>query len=194
VRSIESISDFLFISTYILAAVILAGIFTIARPDLAHYLLLLLATLLVFVGASKLKRYSDKKDWIQSAAVLETVVERSKAIIESQYGAKRKYLYPEVEYEYIHDGQKYKSTALAESIQDVWVPEINMLGEKTPEAKKPWRNWGPGLKVPVYINPKDPRQTVILNQLSQKRRSHHLALIVSGVLIFFAWLLIVAVF
>src|SRR5690554_7152716 len=43
------------------------------------------------------------------------------------------------------------------SIQDVWVPEINALGDKTPEAKKIWRDWKCGSEVPVSINPQVPR-------------------------------------
>ena len=97
------------------------------------------------------------------------------------------YLYPEVEYEYSHNGQNYMSTVVADSVRDVWVPEINAFGDKTPEAKKIWQNWVCGAEVPVFINPQNPHQSVLINRPSKKRKSHLLALIVSGLLVFFVW-------
>lgn len=124
-KLIESNSDFLVFSIGLVAVISVAGLFVIALPDLAHHLLLIISGTLIVAGGQKVKKYSEKKNWIQSKAVLRSVEESQKGIIESQYGPKRKYLYPEVEYEYSHNGQKYMNTVVADSIQDIWVPEIN---------------------------------------------------------------------
>lgn len=190
-KLIESNSELLVFSVGLVAVVTVAGLFAIALPNLAHHLLLIISGTLIVAGGQKVKKYYKKTNWIQSKAVLRSVEENQKGIIESQYGPKRKYLYPEVEYEYNHNGQKYMNTVVADSIQDVWVPEINAFGDKTPEAKKIWRDWKCGSEVPVSINPQVPHQSVLISRPSKKRRSHFFALIVSGLLVFLIWAAIV---
>ena len=171
-KLIESNSELLVFSVGLVAVVTVAGLFAIALPHLAPHLRLFISGSLIVAGGQKVKKYSEKTNWIQSKAVLRSVEENQKEIIESQYGPKRKYLYPEVEYEYSHNGQKYMNTVVADSIQDVWVPEINALGDKTPEAKKIWRDWKCGSEVRVSINPQIPHQSVLISRPSKKRRSH----------------------
>ncbi|MDI9244036.1 DUF3592 domain-containing protein [Marinobacter sp. CHS3-4] len=190
-KLIESNSDFLVVSIGLVAVVTVAGLFAIALPDLAHHLLLIISGTLILAGGLKVKHYSEKKNWIQSKAVLRSVEESQKGIMESQYGPKRRYLYPEVKYEYSHHGQNYMNTVVADSIKDVWVPEINAFGDKTPDAKKIWQDWVCGSEVPVYINPQDPHQSVLISRPSKKRKSHLFALIVSGLLVFLVWAAIV---
>ncbi|MEW8551786.1 MAG: hypothetical protein AB2533_15170, partial [Candidatus Thiodiazotropha endolucinida] len=49
----------------------------------------------------------------------------------------------------------------------------------------------PGDDIPVFINPENHSDTVLVNGASKARRSHHLALLLGGVLLGLIWLALV---
>ena len=159
-------------------------------PEHAHYILLLISLLLIAFGAKASLPYCEAKKWIKSTATIRSLKETYEFVKESEY-SKIKYYYPLVEYFYSYNNTTYTNTCVTFEKQNIWTSGYNLWGDKLPEKDKPWHSWKDNKEVTVYINPKSPQQSALLPFLSKKRRSHHLALIASGVLIFVIWALLI---
>lgn len=179
----------LLISGFLLIAVTaLAGVVVLALPEKAPHLLLMIGALLMAKGGSKINTARKKTKWPKVVAVLRSVDEDEFGTIESEYQkSPRQYSYPVVEYEYEIDGKSFRSTKVSDSVKDIAVPAIGNFGSKIPDSEKFWHTWVKGTNVTAYVNPKDPSDAVLVPQLPKKRKSHYVALVVSGVLLLLCW-------
>ena len=178
----------LFISALLLVVGTYLAFILIAIPGMAPHLLLLIGASMMIIGGSKIHSTRKKAQWQQVTAVLNWVDEDSFGVIESPYQTSpRQYHYPVVEYEYEADGTRFQSTTVADSVKDIAVPVIDGWGSKTPESDKFWHSWAKGTSVSVYVNPKDVSDAVLVPMPSKKRRSHYVALVVSGALLLVCW-------
>ena len=176
-------------SLAILIAALASGVFGALYPEHAHYILLLISLLLIAFGVKNLLPYFNAKKWIKSTATIRSLKETYELVQESEY-YKTKYYYPLVEYFYSYNNSTYTGTCVTFEKQNMWISGYNSWGDKISKKEKPWSSWKENNQVTVYINKKSPHQSALLPFLSQKMRSHHLALIASGVLIFIAWVLL----
>lgn len=171
----------------ILLALGLAGLVTLAYPQQAHYLVLLISLGLLTYGVYKLWTAHNRAHWPRVTATLKTVNEESYTVVESQYGPPRKYVFPVVEYEYELSGSKHQSNQVASDIKDIAVPEMDAWGQPSPDSMMFWRSWAAGYTIPAYVNPENKDEAVLVPQLNRERRSHFIALIIGGLLLLAVW-------
>lgn len=167
---------------------LVAGALIIFAPEHAHYLVLLISLVLIISGYTGLLPYKKAKKWLRDTAVIDSITETHDLI---QYGgSSTPFYYPEVEYSYLYNGTRYTNSCVTFEKQNIWTCGYNNWGDELPEEDKAWYAWSQGNNAEVYINPKSPQQSVLFPFITKKRRSHHMAVIVSGILIFVAWLLL----
>lgn len=172
----------------LIALVIIAFAFITVTPQHAHYLLLVIAATLCFLGSKALLHYKAQSRWIEKKATVKSLTEREEVSI-SQY-AKIKYYYPEIEYEYTVNGVRHLASTVSLEKENIWLPEINNWGDPIQPEKKWWLAVKPGDELPVFINPLNEYESVLINIETKSRKSHHLSLIVSGVLLALIWLIL----
>lgn len=155
-------------------------------PQHAHYLVLAMGGGLVARGIVPLWQYRALAGWTQRTAVIKRIEEREQAVPLSE-STRNKYLYPAVEYEYLANGQPQLAQTVSLEKENVWVPEVDQWGTPTPATARWWRTLAPGDEIPVFVNPRDERKAVLVRTLDRRRRSHHLALVVAGVILLALW-------
>ncbi|MEW8352752.1 MAG: DUF3592 domain-containing protein [Candidatus Thiodiazotropha sp.] len=169
----------------------IAAVFLFLAPQFAHHILLVIAAILIGIGAGSLLRYRSQTSWMESKAKLVSIEEQEEEVAISQY-SRLKYRYPLIEYEYTADGKPYSGFIVSLEKENMWVPEVNDWGDPTPEQDHWWRSLKPGDDLPVYINPRNHGEAALLKGVSKGRRSHHLALLSGGILIGLIWLAVVS--
>lgn len=164
-----------------------AFLVVVYMPQQAHHLLLLIAVALVLMGVSPLLRYKEQANWMEVKAKIKSIRERKEEVAISEY-SRLKYYYPEIEYEYAVNGATYLGKTVSFEKENVWVPEVNSWGDPTPEEKRWWLSLKPDDELSVYVNPSNASEAVLINDVVQVRRSHHLALMAGGLLVGLVWL------
>lgn len=86
------------------------------------------------------------------------------------------YLAPKPKYEYVVNGVSYQGNTFCLDTKSGWIEE-----KKISKASNFFCNVGDSLK--VRYNPKNPVKSVLQVSLSPKRKSHYLAICVSGILL-----------
>ena len=152
-------------------------------PDSAHYVVLIMGMTLCFFGGKPLLRYREIHSWVESEGVLLRIDEVTEEVPDDH--GPIVYYFPAVEYEYSLDGENYQGNKVSVEKQNVWITsEMSAWGIITP---KWWGKLEAGDKVPVFINPNNPTESMLIKNLSKARRSHHLALVVSGIILMVIW-------
>lgn len=155
-------------------------------PRHAHYLVLAMGGVLVARGFIPLRRYRALEGWAQCTAVVKRIEEREEVMPLSE-STRNKYFYPAVEYEYLANGQRHFAHTVSLDKENVWVPEVDQWGNPTPLSARWWLSLAPGSELPVFVNPRDEREAVLVRTLDRRRRSHHLALVVAGIILIALW-------
>ncbi len=179
-------------SSKLFVALLVAAIFIFMFPEIAHHLILLIGGGMMFYSLRILKRYGDLQSWSLEKAKIEHIGE----IIDEQPDGNAgtlKYSYPEIKYHYTVKDQIYQSETVSLEKQNIWCAEANIFGESLTENEKWWSALKVGYELSAYINPENPEDSVLIKNLSNSRRSHHLAILSSGILICFLWLLVVLI-
>ncbi|MEW8202129.1 MAG: hypothetical protein AB2764_08460 [Candidatus Thiodiazotropha endolucinida] len=156
-------------------------------PLQAHHLLLVISVTLILIGGGSLLKYKQHSDWIEDKAKIVDIGEASEIVAIGQY-SQLKYFYPVIDYEYAVDGKNYSGNTVSVEKENVWVPEVNGWGDPNPDTVRWWLSLNPEDDIPVFINPKNHSDTVLVKGASKARRSHHLALLLGGVLLGLIWL------
>lgn len=177
-------------SVKLFAALLVAAFFIFMFPEIAHHLILVIGGGMVFYSLRILKRYGDLQSWTLEKAKIETIREVTDEQAEGSSGSLT-YFYPEIKYHYTYKGQTYNSKTVSIEKQNIWCAESNIWGESLTENEKWWSALKVGYELSAYINPKNPEDSVLIRNLGNSRRSHHLAILSGGILICFLWLLVV---
>ena len=174
----------------IIVLVCIAFFIMLALPEYSHHLLLVIAALLVLPGIGALIQYRDQNRWIEKKAKLLRVSEFEETVIVSN-SRRDNYFYPDIEYEYEVNGVRVICDRVAFEKENVWVPEFNQWGDKTPENKRWWLPLAEGDELPVFVNPRNHQEAVLIKGVDRTRRSHHLSLVLSGLLLVLIWLFLI---
>lgn len=150
------------------------------------HLVLILGVALVGLGVARMYPYLRSRNWVAGTARVVSISELC-AQVRLTYNVRIKYYFPKVEYEYKSEGSQLKSNRVSFEKQNVWVPEVDSWGSPADKTRVLWANWSKDSTIPIYINPNNPKESVIVRDLSKKRRSHHLAFITGGILLLLAW-------
>jgi hypothetical protein len=154
-----------------------------------HTLIFIISVILFTIGVYRMRKYNSLKNWIGLEAIISSINEEHKDVALSEYTTV-KYFYPEISYDYVINDHKYKSSTVSANVENVWVCEVDSFGIETKDENMFWRSLKTGELIEVFINPIKHQESVIVNCLSANYKSHNLALIVSGILIFSLWLLL----
>ncbi|GAA0398925.1 hypothetical protein GCM10009133_04710 [Cocleimonas flava] len=184
IQKILNFSVKLFVALFVVALLIFMF------PEMAHHLILLIGAGMSVYSLRILKKYGDLQSWQLEKARIETLSEVTDEQTEGNSGAV-KYYYPEIKYHYTVDEKTYTSKTVSLEKQNIWCAEKNVWGESLTENEKWWSALKVGYELSAYINPKNPAQSVLIKNISNTRRSHHLAILFGGILICFLWLLVV---
>ena len=177
-------------SAKLFAALSMAAIFIYMFPEIARHLILVIGAGMMFYSFQILKQYGDLQSWTLEKAKIETIREVSD---EEADGSSRtvRYFYPEIKYHYTFKDKTYNSKTVSLEKQNIWCAESNIWGESLTENEKWWSALKVGYELSAFINPKNPEESVLIRNLRNSRRSHHLAILSGGILICFLWLLVV---
>jgi len=152
-----------------------------------YNLVFIISITLFSIGAYRLNKYNSLKKWVKLEAVISSIKEKHKDVALSEYTTV-KYFYPEISYDYIFNNHSYKSSSVSSNVENMWVCEVDSFGVETKDKNMFWRSLKPGDVINVFINPNEPKDSVIVNAFSTHYKSHNLALIISGILILSLWL------
>lgn len=144
------------------------------------YLLVPIAAALMFVGIKGMLTYLRAKHWTPVTAEIISLSEGYKEVVIAY--SSFKHYFPVVQYRYVFAGKQYFSGRASLHIQDIWVCEVDGWGRATSDEKKIWHKWRVNEPIQVFVDPRKPQRSVIERGMPKVRRSHYLALIVSGIL------------
>ena len=181
---------FFVIALKILALVCISGVVILVFPENKHHILLVIAGVLLTAGLGPLIKYNEQSKWGREKATLKSITEKEEIKVIGQYNEKMKYFYPELEYEYSIDGERHSGNTISFERENIWVPETNSWGEPTPEDKRWWHSLSAGDEITIFVNPRNPEETVVYPTVNTRRRSHHLALVLSSIILGLLWLFI----
>jgi Protein of unknown function (DUF3592) len=125
-------------------------------------------------GAYVLRCHSKMKQWPNIQGKL-AALEYGLEIEVGRFG-KFYYRFPKPTYEYQVDGVKYLGYKVNHDIKSTWIAV-----EKPDQQPNFYCEVGGLLR--VHYNPKNPAKSVLQVALSPKRKSHYLAICVSGILL-----------
>lgn len=149
------------------------------------HLPLVIAFVLIALGIGRMIPYLRARNWVPSTG---TVVSNSEiwSVVVLRF-LRIKYYFPRIEYEYQFKGRSYISNRVSFEKQNVWIPEVDSWGTPIGNSQRFWASWSEGTTIPIYIDPNNPSESVVIKNLDKKRRSHHLALITGGFLVLLIW-------
>ncbi|MFZ3174712.1 MAG: DUF3592 domain-containing protein [Thiobacillus sp.] len=142
----------------------------------AYLIITFIGVILTFIGIRALNRYHVVRNWARTDGVL-IDLHRGYAEERIKYSS-LKYEYPVAEYEYYSQDKKYVGTKISIESKNAWVPVSEA-------SRSPWSQWKKGEKVAVFFDPRNPAHSVLIPDLQPRRRSHILALTLSGLLLLF---------
>ena len=178
------------ISAKLFSAMLLAAVFIFMFPDIAHHLILVIGAGMMFYSLRILKHYGDLQSWPLEKAKIDHIQEVVDEEPDGNTGT-LKYYYPKIKYHYTIDGQSYHSDQVSLEKQNIWRAEANIWGKELTENEKWWSALKQGYELSTYINPNNPADSVLIKNLRNSRRSHHLTILSGGILINLLWLLVV---
>lgn len=153
------------------------------------YLVLILGVALIALGVGRLLPYFRARSWLPGTARVLSIAELWSEVALA-YNQRMKFHFPNIQYEYQYQGETHKSNRVSFETQNIWEPEVDGWGNPTNKTKRFWASWSNGSTIPIYINPNDPRESVIIRAPNRKRRSHHLAVIAGGTIVLLLWILL----
>lgn len=157
-------------------------------PYYAHYLLVLIAAALWYLGVKGIASCAWVKRWPVTSGTITSIEEGFQYIAASPYQTIR-FIFPIVTYDFFWDGRAHSSNRVSCERENVWVPEVDAWGVAN-KGRRLWDDWAVGTQVTVYVNTKKPEDSVLVAHISRKRLSHHVALIVGGTLFFIGWVVL----
>jgi len=137
-------------------------------------ILLLLGTLLILWGALKLRMYLNAKKWDKTHGILIEVSEGEFKEL-NLYSTPTVFTYPKAKYKYSVGNEEYFNNA-------VTFEKRNCFKYKDGNNEF-WNNWKEGENIDVFYNPSNPAESILIPYMSKNRRSHYLAIIISGLLL-----------
>jgi len=152
-------------------------------------LLVIVSLLLIFFGCRQMRSFYIYRKWINYDAIIIEINEKHRNVALSQY-QRIKYFFPEIQYKYEYKNKHYISSNVGFGIESVWVPEVDVWGNKLDKSNCFWFSWKSGQNINIYINPSNPEESVIIRKNSNERINHCVTLCVSGFLLFCVWLVI----
>ncbi len=153
------------------------------------HILFVLGLALVGFASRRTLPYLLARRWLPARA---TVISISETWVDVPMRYKPlKYYFPKIVFEYEIYGRTFRSNRTSFEKENIWQPEVDLCGVPNAKDEFFWAKWIKGTPINVYVNPGNLSESVIVRDLNRKRRSHHLAVMVSGIIVVFLWAVLV---
>lgn len=139
----------------------------------ANIMLYISGIILICYGIYSLKKIHSQKRWLPVKIDITDIKISSGEESLSPYNVVT-YYFPVANYHYSYESHQYTGSRVAYDKKSIWSEDKNEIEELIKRISE---------NRVAYINPDKPNDSVILRTLSKHRRSHYLALILSGILI-----------
>jgi hypothetical protein len=175
-----------FIAFKLLLIVCAALIVAQMAPQYAHHLLLVIALLLALSGFGEMIVRQSRPPWLEYEGRLIRIAEMT-AMSETDNGKAETCCYPVAEYEYSVNGRRHTGSIVAHSLETIRQP-LSASPADSNTCRYWWRDKHAGDSVPVYVNPANAGDAVLVRPAAGLPRSHPVAWLTSGLLFALAWL------
>ncbi len=138
------------------------------------YILTIIGITLISLAIYKSRKYFIAKKWQKTKGIFIEVGEVSFEEL-NLYSYPSAFIYPTTKYEYYVNEKKYINSLVSF--------EIENITKRKGSNEVFWGNWKKGNNVDIYFNPVNHSESVIIPNMLPHRRSHYLAIIISGVLL-----------
>ena len=140
-------------------------------------LVIITGSLILIWVVFKTRKYLTSANWKKINSKIININIKNK--LEPIRSAVRESIYPEITYEYVVNDVTYKGHNVSFDIRNLFKETNNTFGDTTVQ----WENWKKDSIIEIFYNPKYPAESVINRTLQPKRRSHYLALTITGALL-----------
>ena len=141
-------------------------------------LVVLTGLLLILWVVYKTKDYIRSKNWPHTNGNITKLDLQTK--IDAIHFYRRHSTYPVVEYEYSVNGKAFVGGNVTFDTRNIFKEKFT---EHKYEKYMPWDSWTIGKEVVVFYNSKNPSESVLIKDLLPYRRSHYLALVITGLIL-----------
>lgn len=151
-----------------------------------HHALIFISFSFFGYALKELVAYKRKRNWLKTHATVMHAAERVWCISGRQID---QYFYPEVVYQYVHANQKHTNSLAFDEFENIRVPitvneqEVDSVGKR----KRWWLGYAAGDAIEVFVNPKQPSQSVLVNTISTQRKVRLTLVFLAGVCTACAW-------
>lgn len=151
------------------------------------HLILIVSVSFIVYSLSYLLKYGQLQDW-------QLVKGKIIHIEEAEYNSplsNKCFIYPVIHYEFTSQDQRVKSDLVSLEKENIWKETTNEQGKAIQNNEKWWSALKQGYELSVYTNPKDIKQSVLINKLRSDRQAFHLSILSSGLLLGVIWILLI---
>lgn len=127
-------------------------------------------------GAVRLVQTLGSRNWRKTTGTIDSAEIGEYSLSESQY-RRQTYYYPIIVFSFQLGARQIQSRNAAADLRSHWSPD-------KAEIESAMKQYEAGNTVTVYVNPRRPSHSVLWPGLSRYRRSHYLAILVGGILLF----------
>lgn len=152
-----------------------------------YHLILFVALGFIAYSLSYLIKYGNIEGWALHKGNITSISEEEYL---SPLSNKR-FVYPVISYEYSVNDKTCKSEIISVEKENIWKEALNEQGNEIHAYEKWWSGLKNHYELSVFVNPKKPAESVLINQLRSVRQAHHLSLLSSGVLLGFIYILLI---
>ena len=151
---------------------------------IAQTSLYIIGVVLILMGILRFKKYKNLKLWIEVPATINYIKESNYSPFLSFFSESSlwKVYYPEVNYSYFYKGDNLESDRVSLNLSNIG---IFLSDNQVTESynHRFWYKWKKELDIKAFVNPDNPRESVLINKMSQNFKSTNISLIVAGILI-----------
>ncbi len=151
---------------------------------IAQITLCIIGVVLILLGVLRFKKYKGLEIWVEVPATINNIKESSYSPFLSIFSPSSlwKIYYPEVHYSYFYKGKSLESDSVSLDLSNIGI----LLADKDvieSYNNRFWYKWKRGFEIKAYVNPDNPRKSVLINKMSHDFKSINIMLVVSGILI-----------
>ena len=154
------------------------------KLTIAHTTLYSIGVVLILLGLLRFIKYRNLEIWVEVPATINNIRESSYSPFLSIFSPSSlwKVYYPEINYAYFYKGENFESDKVSLDLSNIGI----LLADKDvieSYNNRFWYKWKRGFEIKAYVNPDNPRKSVLINKMSHDFKSINIMLVVSGILI-----------
>ena len=151
---------------------------------IAQITLCIIGVVLILLGVLRFKKYKGLEIWVEVPATINNIKESSYSPFLSIFSPSSlwKIYYPEVHYSYFYKGKSLESDSVSLDLSNIGI----LLSDKFVTESynhRFWYKWKSKFEIKAFVNPENPKESVLINKMTQDYKSYNITLTTVGVLI-----------